>query len=177
MKKTLILSAAALSLALATQAAAAITFKVDGDFWWPGAAVDGALSGTFTTNDAITEVIALNLTTTPSGAFQAFTYDDPADIDTQGAPNLLRVTKPVGGLTYQLELWFLNPLTASGTTFNLGGLEHQEFDGAGNRMLSGVVTRIDASGAVPEPSVWALVIMGFGLTGAMLRRRTSIAGT
>jgi hypothetical protein len=29
--------------------------------------------------------------------------------------------------------------------------------------------------AVPEPSAWALMIMGFGLTGAMLRRRQQIA--
>ncbi|MBS0333573.1 MAG: PEPxxWA-CTERM sorting domain-containing protein [Proteobacteria bacterium] len=31
---------------------------------------------------------------------------------------------------------------------------------------------LDASpGAVPEPAAWALLIVGFGLSGAMLRRR------
>jgi len=30
-------------------------------------------------------------------------------------------------------------------------------------------------GSVPEPSTWALMIGGFGLAGAMLRRRRSLA--
>lgn len=34
---------------------------------------------------------------------------------------------------------------------------------------------IDTGGGVPEPTAWALMIMGFGLTGAMLRRRNLLA--
>ncbi|NJC08157.1 hypothetical protein GGQ62_001155 [Polymorphobacter fuscus] len=31
------------------------------------------------------------------------------------------------------------------------------------------------AGAVPEPASWAMMIAGFGLTGAMMRRRTALA--
>ena len=33
--------------------------------------------------------------------------------------------------------------------------------------------RLTASGAVPEPAAWGLMIAGFGMVGAALRRRTS----
>ncbi len=33
-----------------------------------------------------------------------------------------------------------------------------------------------AGGAVPEPAAWAMLIAGFGLTGAMLRRRRAARG-
>ena len=43
----------------------------------------------------------------------------------------------------------------------------------GNRISrSGLV----ALGAVPEPANWALLIAGFGLTGAMMRRRARVQG-
>lgn len=35
-----------------------------------------------------------------------------------------------------------------------------------------VVVESSFAGAVPEPSAWALLILGFGLTGAAMRRRT-----
>jgi hypothetical protein len=34
---------------------------------------------------------------------------------------------------------------------------------------------ISFNGSVPEPSSWALLILGFGLTGAMMRRRVALA--
>jgi hypothetical protein len=43
-------------------------------------------------------------------------------------------------------------------------------DGAG----SGVI--VDAIGVVPEPATWAMLIAGFGLAGASLRRRGQLAG-
>jgi hypothetical protein len=42
---------------------------------------------------------------------------------------------------------------------------------AGTR-LNFQVIRLDNTPAVPEPASWALMIAGFGLTGAALRRRT-----
>lgn len=43
-----------------------------------------------------------------------------------------------------------------------------------NQGLSGITfTRIDA--AVPEPGTWALMLLGFGITGFALRRRRELA--
>lgn len=39
----------------------------------------------------------------------------------------------------------------------------------------GLLVISGVAGAVPEPSVWALLIVGFGLTGAAMRRRTETA--
>ena len=41
-------------------------------------------------------------------------------------------------------------------------------------MLS--VWRADVAAAVPEPSAWALLVLGFGALGAALRRRRSLPG-
>ena len=38
-----------------------------------------------------------------------------------------------------------------------------------------LVVRFNAGGAVPEPATWALMITGFGLVGATLRRRRAVA--
>ena len=45
--------------------------------------------------------------------------------------------------------------------------------GAGS--YSGVISFNAAAAAVPEPAAWALMILGFGGTGAMLRRRRGVA--
>ncbi len=39
---------------------------------------------------------------------------------------------------------------------------------------SGVVLQVTAGGGVPEPATWALMIGGFGLAGAALRRRKAM---
>ena len=47
--------------------------------------------------------------------------------------------------------------------------------GGGNASYSGVITFMpDATGAVPEPASWALMIAGFGAAGAVLRRRKAL---
>jgi hypothetical protein len=57
------------------------------------------------------------------------------------------------------------------TVFNAGGttLYSGYLDGRGT--AASVSTTFDASGAVPEPASWAMLIAGFGLTGAAARRR------
>ena len=54
------------------------------------------------------------------------------------------------------------------------------FEGPGDQITNGnfVVSEITASAvAVPEPGAWALMILGFGGVGAMLRRRAARAVT
>jgi hypothetical protein len=36
-------------------------------------------------------------------------------------------------------------------------------------------TYVDSAGSVPEPAAWALMLVGFGATGAMLRRSRAVA--
>lgn len=43
-------------------------------------------------------------------------------------------------------------------------------------LLDGVTLTID-SGAVPEPAAWAMMLAGFGLVGAAMRRREKVAVT
>jgi hypothetical protein len=138
---------------------------VNGTFGAPG----GTLTGTFTTNDAITQVTAVDLFSSSNGAFQGFEYDDVATIDSQREPNSFRITlNPVPGHTDQLQLVFTPALTIAGSAIGTNSFEHQDFQGSGNRILSGTVK---VSAAVPEPASWALMIAGFGLAGAALRTR------
>ena len=59
--------------------------------------------------------------------------------------------------------------TEANPTFLAGTYQLSQFQSgtAGVLVISGV------GGAVPEPATWALLILGFGLTGAAMRRRTS----
>lgn len=43
----------------------------------------------------------------------------------------------------------------------------------GNGSFGGNVSFAPAGGVVPEPATWALMILGFGLVGGMMRRRAS----
>ena len=36
------------------------------------------------------------------------------------------------------------------------------------------ISRIAADGGVPEPATWAMMISGFGVVGALMRRRRSV---
>lgn len=45
------------------------------------------------------------------------------------------------------------------------------FASSGNALEIGDIAAISASGAVPEPAAWMMMIMGFGGMGSLLRRR------
>jgi hypothetical protein len=65
------------------------------------------------------------------------------------------------------DAYNVNVFNARGTTLYSGYLD-------GRDVLS-VSTTFDAAGAVPEPASWAMLIAGFGLTGAAARRRRAVA--
>ena len=168
------LTAIAAVLAIGSPAAASVTFNVSGGFWWPGVIVSGSISGTFTTNDAITQLTAIHLTTTENGDFESALYDDIADVDENVLPHHFRLTVPPefpGDPSNQLQLVFSTALTSvPGAAFTFGGFESQPE--GGNRMLNGTASVVGSPpAAVPEPASWALTIVGFGLVGAVIRRR------
>jgi hypothetical protein len=70
--------------------------------------------------------------------------------------NLIKLTTPASSGT-----WSTSGLCA-GQRCNQPGLSHLQFFA-------------DDGGVVPEPATWAMMITGFGLVGAAMRRRKSIA--
>jgi opacity protein-like surface antigen len=67
--------------------------------------------------------------------------------------------------------WFqLGALGAVGIYSNAG--HPDPGSGYGNAGPATLTVRSDAIGAVPEPASWALMLGGFGLVGAAMRRRT-----
>lgn len=164
--KRLLVACAFILSALASPASAAIVFNVNGAFTAQGTNNPlGALTGTFTTNDAITQVIGIDLTSSFNGAFQSLAYTDVSKVDAQFLPQNFRLT--INGGADQLQLVFAPALSLAGSAIGGNSFEHQAV--AGNRILSGAVAR--ATAAVPEPATWLMMIGGFGLAGAALRRR------
>lgn len=76
------------------------------------------------------------------------------------------------GSTGQNEFRFLN-----GISVTSGAPQQLIVAGTtgGNGSYSGAISFNAANAAVPEPAAWALMILGFGGTGAMLRRRQKVA--
>jgi hypothetical protein len=57
----------------------------------------------------------------------------------------------------------------------VGGLGGGEGGGASPTIFFTLQRGLEGTTAIPEPSTWALMILGFGFTGAMLRRRPVLA--
>ncbi len=65
------------------------------------------------------------------------------------------------------DLFDVTIYNAAGDTLYTGRFDNTRLVGAGNTVT------FDAAGAVPEPATWAMMIGGFGLIGASLRRRAA----
>ena len=165
MKHLIAITAAIAAIATAAPAWAAKVFTLDNVTLQGG----GTLTGSFTTDDALTSLLSVNITASSGtfgpGVFSNFTYNNASLADwvvlpTQG----FRIS--TSGFAQQLRLDFF-PLTAGGANILNTSYEYQNT--GGGRAVTGGRAVLDVPSAVPEPATWAMMIMGFGLAGAALR--------
>lgn len=97
----------------------------------------------------------------------------------------------VSGMVNGAEVWnqILAPSSTAPTFYSFnkssvdavvftsfGGVQHAGYDGDGAHFAIDDVTFASANG-VPEPAAWAMMLAGFGLVGAAMRRREKVAVT
>ena len=165
MKRLAAIAVAAVAIASAAPAWAAKTFVLDGVTLQGG----GTLTGTFTTDDALTSLVGIDITASAGtwgpGVFSAFTYNNASLADWVSLPTQgFRIS--TAGYAQQLRLDFF-PLTGTGANLLNTSYEYQSTGGP--RAVTGGRAVLQVS-AVPEPATWAMMITGFGLVGAMVRR-------
>jgi len=141
--------------------------------WGPAAAGDysldingwdaGVITQAFTTQAGHTYTVTFNYSRNPAGA------PDPATADVTAGAGVFHVSAANNpGLfgTGGAMLWQTGSFTFVGTGHDTLTLA-ATVPGNGGVFFD----NLSVSGAVPEPATWALMIGGFGMAGAMLRRR------
>lgn len=99
---------------------------------------------------------AVSFGATPSGNFKAnFLIDASVDLFTTNTGGPLDPLNGDVGAT-------LTANNASGAVFDAG---------SGNSLTSVSAVPINATSAVPEPATWAMMLIGFGTIGGVLRTR------
>lgn len=171
MRKSYLAAAASLGAMLlaAAPASAAITFSLDNVNFNGG----GSLTGTFTTSDDLSTLLDFSISTTANdygwfGNFSGATYTlaDAASVLWSSTYGLSAgFLSPLS----QIGLLFASPLTADGTQLALSDETVVKWNGGIRFATSGTVSPL--AGAVPEPTTWAMMIVGLGLVGASMRRR------
>lgn len=174
MKRLILAATAVVALLSGVSSANATQFVM-----WGPVDVDGSFTGVFGNDGVPGDVNGLFSDTfnfaLPTGvssftATSTFTNDPANDINFTSI-RFNGINFGIGS-TGQNEFRFLNGVSvASGAPQQLivAGTT------GGTASYSGVISFNAAAAAVPEPAAWALMILGFGGTGAMLRRRQKVA--
>src|SRR5689334_944864 len=168
MKRLLsVASLLALSLSLmSSDARANIVYDFSGATFSGG----GTLTGSFTTNDARTQLLDFDITTTGVGIGHHYTpAGNDSDNNSTSLPCIIVLHAPAGTTNQNLMQVTFDNLTPSGSTIKTGIGTFASFE------QNGVTQRDIVSGsvvAVPEPSTAALFgLGGLGLAGYLARRR------
>jgi hypothetical protein len=136
--------------------------------WSPlgGITLDNSISQNFTLGAGATGIdfrIAMSVEAGFTGSTLQATIRDANGIVAQSSP----FTHTAGNRIWSQKSWTAS-LGPGAFTLSLRGI------GAGNawdvQIDDVVLTQIGAPSTVPEPASWALLIAGFGLTGAAMRR-------
>jgi hypothetical protein len=159
--KYLTTALAAAAFLVPASAQASILFTVNGTF-----SGGGALTGTFITNDARSVLESVNLTST---AFDGATYTNKAEGGASILPNFLQFDQ--SSPFKELRISFASPLAATGSTTIWFGSYEASGDIKTFRDLSGSITASAVTAGVPEPSTWAMMLVGFAAIGFGLRRK------
>ncbi|MBW8815460.1 MAG: FxDxF family PEP-CTERM protein [Caulobacterales bacterium] len=165
--KRLLLAACALA-AMTASAAHASTFVT-----WSAPMPDGSITANYGDTGIaagdFTDVFDLTFPTglTSFTVNSTFTTDPHQDINFSSVVFNGHAFNIVS--TGQNEFRVLNNISVTA-----GGAQHLVITGTsgGNGSYDGVIAFTPVTAGVPEPAAWALMIMGFGGTGAILRRRS-----
>jgi hypothetical protein len=171
------LSALVISASMATAASAdtLVTYGVNANY-------DGGLgtvTGTFTVDTTTNTSSAVNLAIVGVGGVNSFTYTDPTQFvfgtDTEAAGNVSYSTEDIG------DQVFLNYPTGGGALISGVPFGNSSVDSLFSPTCSGEVCGFQLSGTVsidstvtsgvPEPSTWAMMILGFCGVGFLAYRR------
>ncbi|PZQ55997.1 MAG: hypothetical protein DI570_21400 [Phenylobacterium zucineum] len=99
----------------------------------------------------------------------AFSYNDilPTGVDVAAyLGGASQIANAIGDFDFNATL-----TAGQKVNFAVGAAGNWTFDSTGFEL---VITGPDRTGAVPEPSAWAMMILGFGAAGTLLRRRRSL---
>ncbi|MBB6506204.1 hypothetical protein F4693_003201 [Sphingomonas endophytica] len=133
--------------------------SIDGDFWgYPDGGQlhldpDGYQNSTydFTFAGGLFTLASLDVSFASDSALGTFTAYDAAD-------------QIVGSASF-------SGATTGARTFSLTNISRLRLVNTGSHMSIDNLT-VNAAGAVPEPATWAMMVAGFGVAGAALRRRS-----
>jgi len=112
----------------------------------------------------------------PDGLARAVTFPSAGPPSITPLPGLVAVSGSTIGGSFAASLFPTNGLAPEDYTFTLWSRARVNplFDGTNAEIADFAPNVGGITAAVPEPGTWALMIAGFGLAGAGLRRRTAV---
>lgn len=119
-------------------------------------------TGSFTFTNGATNLL------TATFANATFSFDGA------GSSGSLISTDPSSAIGFTSDIMDVSSFTSRDFAFNITGAS-PDFSvtegGLGSPFVASVGGAFSGTGVVPEPASWAMLIVGFGLTGAVARRR------